>query len=107
MDKNRNWQSHNLALQYSLDYCSVMVRHAFSSNRSRTLKAVLVDVVVEEDLDAVEGELLEAHRLSLLVVNSPRGRSFGLEEGIGRLEIDVFIFWVMNDESIYKSTNSW
>ena len=40
-------------------------------------------VVVEEDLDAVEGELLEAHRL-LLVAADP-GQNSGLEQWIGRL----------------------
>ena len=43
-----------------------------------------MDVVVEEDLDAVEGELLEAHRLSLLVAVD--GRNPGLEQWVvGRL----------------------
>ena len=58
------------------------------------LEAVIVDVVVEEDLDAVEGELLEAHRLLLVAAS---GRKCGLEQWIGRLEIVELDYYSIYD----------
>ena len=52
-----------------------------------------MNVVVEEDLDAVEGELLEAHRLPLLVAVD--GRNPGLEQWVRGLWIVVVSLYVI------------
>ena len=49
--------------------------------------AVLVNHVVEEDLDAVVGKLLEAH--GLLLVAAASGKDSGLEQRIWRLEMII------------------
>ena len=65
------------------------------NTHTHTFEVVLVDVVVvEEDLDAVEGELLEAHRLLLVAAS---GRKCGLEQWIGRLEIVELDYYSIYD----------